>query len=153
MKYDQRILEEMVKKASSFSDLVRLLGANPHSGGVRSHLKKKLREFGIDYSHFLGQAWNQGLRSCKRKTPNEILIKNTTKTRIKADLLRRALTELGIKEKCRECGLSETWNQLPIQLHVDHLNGEYWDNRQENLRYLCPNCHSQTSTWGIKNFR
>ena len=49
--------------------------------------------------------------------------------------------------KCKECGISEKWNNKPIILHLDHINGINNDNRLENLRFLCPNCHSQTDTY------
>ena len=52
--------------------------------------------------------------------------------------------------KCEECGIEE-WNSKPITFQVDHVNGNRRDNRHTNLKILCPNCHSQTETFGVKN--
>lgn len=64
--------------------------------------------------------------------------------------LRSLLLKLGVEEVCVTCGISE-WNGVPLRLHVDHKNGNRADNRRRNLRFLCPNCHSQTDTYGGKN--
>ena len=55
-------------------------------------------------------------------------------------------------EKCEECDITEH-NDKPIIFQVDHINGDRTDNRHENLKILCPNCHSQTSTFGVKNIK
>jgi len=55
-----------------------------------------------------------------------------------------------IPYKCGECGISE-WNNRKLALHLDHINGKNSDHRLENLRFLCPNCHSQTETYTGKN--
>jgi len=65
--------------------------------------------------------------------------------------LKQRLFSEGIKEKvCEGCGIVE-WNNKPIVLQLDHINGNSHDHRLENLRVLCPNCHSQTDTWCGKN--
>ncbi len=55
-------------------------------------------------------------------------------------------------ERCEECGITEH-NGKPITFQIDHINGDRTDNRHENLKILCPNCHSQTSTFGVKNIK
>ena len=52
--------------------------------------------------------------------------------------------------KCTECGISE-YNNKPIRLQIDHIDGNNKNDTIENYRYLCPNCHTQTDTWGVKN--
>ena len=65
--------------------------------------------------------------------------------------LKKRLYDVGLKSnKCEECGVSE-WNGKPIQCELDHINGDSRDHRLDNLRILCPNCHSQTDTFRAKN--
>lgn len=65
---------------------------------------------------------------------------------VKIRLLRSGV----IQNRCVECGLSE-WRGKPLSIHIDHINGVKDDHRLENLRMLCPNCHSQTDTYGARN--
>ncbi len=52
---------------------------------------------------------------------------------------------------CAECGIADSWNGKPLVLQLDHLNGIHNDNRIDNLRWLCPNCHTQTTTFAGRN--
>lgn len=63
--------------------------------------------------------------------------------------LRRALLEIGVPYECYR-GHKPFWMGEPLQLDVDHISGDWRDNRKENLRFICPNCHSQTNTWKNK---
>lgn len=65
-------------------------------------------------------------------------------------LKKRLIAEEVLEYKCSECGLTE-WNGKKIVLQLDHKNGVSTDHRLENLRFMCPNCHSQTDTWCGKN--
>jgi transposase len=73
--------------------------------------------------------------------------------RARSEVLRRALTEIGVSWRCDECGIGPTWHGRPLTLQVDHRNGKPWDRRPENVRPLCPNCHSQTPTYAGRNRR
>jgi 5-methylcytosine-specific restriction endonuclease McrA len=64
----------------------------------------------------------------------------------------RLLRSGAIVNRCDHCGLRE-WREKPLSMHLDHINGVRNDHRLENLRMLCPNCHSQTDTYGAKNKR
>ena len=80
----------------------------------------------------------------------EILVEDSEysgTTRIKIKLLKANL----LSYECSLCHIAE-WNGKSISLHLDHINGNRTDNRIENLRLLCPNCHSQTDTYSGKNF-
>jgi len=76
----------------------------------------------------------------------ELLRGERNRTHVKVRLLRAGLLE----DCCAECGLTE-WRGAPIALELHHINGDGKDNRLENLAILCPNCHSQTDSWGGRN--
>ena len=80
----------------------------------------------------------------------DILIENSPYHniyRLKLRLLKEHLLEY----KCGICGNKGEWNGFPLTLQLDHINGIHTDHRLENLRFLCPNCHSQTETFSGKN--
>jgi len=151
--YTKALLQEAVKDATSLSDVARKLGRKP-VGGTLTNIKKRCEKYEIDITHFLGQRYLKGRKARNRKRASDILIldENEFPTRAKTIQLKRALLEIGRREECEICGLVE-WNGESLTLDIDHKNGNYWDNREHNLRFLCPNCHRQTKTWGSKNKR
>jgi DNA-binding CsgD family transcriptional regulator len=67
--------------------------------------------------------------------------------------LKSRLLNNGLKQaRCEACGITE-WLGRDLSLELHHVNGDGLDNRVENLQLLCPNCHSQTDTWGGRNAR
>ena len=86
----------------------------------------------------------------RKITPIEEILKGLHPT-FQTAKIKNKLFESGLKEnRCEECGITE-WNNRPLVMHLDHINGKSDDHRFENLRILCPNCHSQTETYAGKN--
>lgn len=85
-----------------------------------------------------------------RMALSEILIKESTYAN--THRLKLRLFEEGIfEERCSECGCGNMWNNIPLSLQLDHIDGDNTNNEIENLRILCPNCHSQTKTYAGRN--
>jgi hypothetical protein len=100
---------------------------------------------------FSAASWDKAVRRGeikprRQKLPLETILAQSTRITIKRRLLRSGL----IKNRCDQCGISE-WRGRPLSIQIDHINGQRNDNRLENLRMLCPNCHSQTDTFGARN--
>ena len=145
--YDKSNLEEITKTSLSIADVCRKLNVRPIGGNYKT-VKKYIKLYEIDISHFTGQGWNCGKRfkNFGRKCSlDKILVQNSTYSNTSG--LRRKLIENNLKENiCENCGIYE-WNGKPLTLHLDHVNGDNLDNRITNLKILCPNCHSQTVTY------
>lgn len=151
--YTKEMLEPLVRVSFTVSQVCRLLGKRA-DGNVSTYMARRIRDFGIDTTHFLGARFNSGSRykgGSKRRPWQEILIKRDSGSGQKTNVVRRALIESGRAHQCEICGMEPVWNGKPLVLQVDHVNGDGLDDRAENLRFLDPNCHAQTETWGARN--
>jgi 5-methylcytosine-specific restriction endonuclease McrA len=146
---------QAVKDNYSVRAVLRQLGLKA-AGGAYKVFWNRVSKLNLDTSHFTGQLWSKGktgLPCYTKKTPTEDVLVENYQGGISSHTLKLRLYKEGLKvEKCEECGIIE-WNGSTISMHLDHINGVNNDNRIENLRILCPNCHSQTSTYCGKNNR
>lgn len=144
--YTDLEFEAAVKASISVRQALRHLGLRP-CGGNYSTFRRKVIELDIDTAHFKGQSHRKGHRYTHKPLAEYLEVGS----KIHSYKLKSRLFQEKIKEPCCEnCGITE-WNGQPAPLELDHINGRHDDNRLENLRILCPNCHAQTSTYRGKN--
>ena len=143
-------LKTAVKNSASYRQVLQKINLR-ETGGNYDQLKKYIKEHDIYTEHFHGQAWNKGLKGIgKPRLPiEEILVQNSTYQSFK---LKKRLFVLELKsKKCEECGWAKISEDGYLPLELDHINGDRHDNRIENLRVLCPNCHSLKPTHRGRN--
>lgn len=137
---------EIVKKSSSYSDCLRAVGLKTSGGSSTDVLKRRIKELNCSIEHFYINTGNfKGKYSL-----DEILVENSTYVNISC-LKRRLVNEGRLEYKCAKCGNKGEWLGEKLVLQLDHINGKNNDHRIENLRFLCPNCHSITDTYAGKN--
>ena len=140
---------ELLKKSSTISEVLFKLGytVKGNSWGY-SQVKRRMDDLNLDYSIFKGKS--AVIKTCRlNNVRKEDILKENCKHQ-RTVLRRYVIKNNLIPYKCAICGCTE-WQGKTLSLELDHINGINNDNRLENLRFLCPNCHSQTSTYGSRN--
>lgn len=111
------------------------------------YIQAKLVNLGINFDHV-----DQEYDPPKNLIPlADVLVNDSTYNNM-SKLRLRLQRELGWEHRCVVCNNTE-WNGRAIPIQIDHINGDHYDNRIENLRFLCPNCHAQTDTYCGKNMK
>lgn len=143
-------LRTAVKKSFSHRQVLIALGLQP-AGGNYEQIKKYIRRFHLSTRHFRGKGWSKGMRGIgkPRLSLEKILIKGGNFQSYK---LKQRLFSVKLKpQHCEICGWSKKTKDGYLPLELDHINGDRHDNRLENLRILCPNCHSLQPTHRSRN--
>ena len=149
-RYTPEQLATTVAASYCMAEVMRRLGLRL-TGGGHAHLRRRITALGIDTSHFTGRRGSPGAPA---RTPEQILVeRDPARGRADPATLRRALRAIGRAYRCTACGVGERWNDQPLTLHIDHVDGRFEDCRPANLRFLCPNCHTQTGTFAGRKRR
>ncbi len=139
--------KNLIATNKTYSDCLRQLGLCESGSASRTILKRRIKELNINIQHF--DKYINNSSNVKIKPLPTYLTKESHISR--ANLKRRLIKEKIIPYKCAICGNNGIWNNKKLSLQLDHINGDHTDNRIENLRFVCPNCHSQTDTYAGKN--
>lgn len=142
--YSSEEFKKLVEESNSFRDLLKKVGYKTVNSATVSLLKRRIEEEELDISHF-------GTTKSYHKVLKEDVFKKDS------DVSQRTLRKWYLKEdipyKCSICGQSDIWQEKPLTLILDHINGNNTDNQLSNLRWVCPNCNQQLETTGFKKFR
>ena len=140
---------ELLKNSSTISEVLFKLGysVKGNSWGF-AKIRQRMSDLNLDGSIFKGKSPITKYGTLNKVNASDILKPNCKHAR---SVLRRYVIKNNlIPYRCAICGCVE-WQGRTLSLELDHINGINNDNRIENLRFLCPNCHSQTTTYGSRN--
>lgn len=138
-------LSEIVKAASTFGDLLRVVDMFPIGGNIKT-VKHCLTERNISYAHILeGRGSNRGIKRGGWEWSSESLF-TVDSSIARGSVRRRILRDNLLPYRCSECNSDPFWRGKSLVLVLDHINGVRNDHRLENLRFVCPNCNSQLDT-------
>lgn len=141
--YTEDELRKIVKESYSFKEVLSKLGYKTLNGRNSDAVKKRVERYHIDYSHFT-------IVKAKVRTEEEVFCINSD---VSQRTLRRWYKKISDDSKCQICGQGKEWYGKELTMILDHKNGDNHDNRLENLRWICPNCGSQLSTFAGRNNR
>jgi len=158
-KIDIQELTIATKTSISYAEVLKKLRLK-QSGSMQSRIKNEIKNLGLDISHFTGQAWCRGKNSyqdkrIRNKYTEEFIFKENSEVSNKV-VKNRLMSNPSFEHKCELCSIKNWYDPFetkikPVNLELDHINGNERDNRKENLRLICSNCHSFTPTYKGRN--
>lgn len=138
---------KIIMESFSYAECARKIGLSAKSGNTISRIKDRCISLNLNTNHF--NSHKAANETC-RYDLKDILVENSKYENI-SRLKERLINEKYLEYKCVICGNEGVWNNQKLTLQLDHINGKHLDHRIENLRFLCPNCHSQTETFSGRN--
>ncbi|MGV9271817.1 HNH endonuclease signature motif containing protein [Streptomyces griseosporeus] len=146
-------LRAAVRSSGSYADVMRALGLEVNYTNHR-RVRRKVAELGLDTGHFTRRSGSvQPTLPKSSRALDALVVLPPGSPRPNRERLHAGLRQRGVPYRCASCGNRGEWLGQPITLHIDHVDGDWLDNRVGNLRYLCPNCHALTPTWCRKKSR
>lgn len=130
-------LQPIVSISTSWRDVLSKLGYSSGYRGSQTHIKKRAISLGVDFSHFKGARWNKGMLF----PPKRPITDYFEGAYISSNSLKKRIVKEGLKEwKCERCSNTE-WlgEKIPLELH--HIDHNPKNNKLDNLKLVCPNCH------------
>lgn len=151
LNYTKNQIEKLLLESDSLKDFIIKLGYKSAQSYIYKKVKKHLTQIGVvvnfedfKYSNRINK------REASAKLDDEMFQRETKfSNQMKSRIIKKNL----LLYKCECCNNNGTWNGKELTLHLDHKNGNRTDNRLENFRFLCPNCHTQTGTYAGRNIK
>ena len=139
-------MKKLLDESKSMREVILKLGLQPNGTSGYTNVKNKIVKLGLEIPkyNYYGNGHNR-----RKYKHDEVFCESSKLPRQKVK--NRIIKEKLINYECSLCDNIGEHNGLPLSLHLDHVNGVNDDNRLENLRFLCPNCHSQTDTYAGKS--
>lgn len=141
--------EDLVNEVAASLSIRQVLLGLGMGNGSQFVIRERIANLGLDTSHFVSQRTrNEGNR---KFSPEQILCRNSAHRTGVAKRTYRGFRS--VPYLCKECGQGPEWRGESLTLIFDHINGDNRDHRPSNLRWLCPNCNSQTETFCGRNLK
>lgn len=147
---DKNTLQQMLNTSNTLAEVIIKIGLSLHGENYKL-LQEKIKQDNLSLIKLKENKKSNSTGGVSLIDLNDVLVKNSLYSR--SSLKRRLIQENSLEYKCFICSNTGEWNGQKLTLELDHINGINTDNRLENLRFLCPNCHSQTDTYKGKNVK